>query len=172
MRFVFPILFVFTISILLPCSALAQSSGDEAAVNRVIDQVFELEVAKDLTAQAELMADDRIWIIPGLGRMTDQALNMRNQQAVMDVEDDLVPGIQRFMEARDRIIRFYGDGEVAVASFYFYNTFVLPADAPTDLPQYATQFPPQVITWVLEKQQGDWKIVHTHYSSLGPPVVQ
>jgi len=31
----------------------------------------------------------------------------------MDVEDDLVPGIQRFIEARDRIIRFYGDGEVA-----------------------------------------------------------
>lgn len=172
MRFVLPKLFAFTIAVFLPCAALAQSSGDEAAVNRVIDRVFELELAKDMTAQAELMANDRIWIFPGLGRKTDQALNMRNQQAVMDVEDDLVPGIQRFIEARDRIIRFYGDGDVSVASFYFYTTFILPADAPTDLPQYATQFPPQVITWVLEKQQGDWKIVHTHYSSLGPPVVQ
>ena len=79
MRFVLPKLFAFTIAIFLPCIAFAQSSGDEAAVNRVIDQVFELELAKDMTAQAELMADDRIWIFPGLGRKTDQALNMEAQ---------------------------------------------------------------------------------------------
>ena len=165
---------VLALSLVLcwPSTVLAQSSGDEAAVNQVIDRLWELELAKDLTAQAELMADDRIWIAPGFGRMTDQAMNMQQQQAAMDLEDDLVPGIQWFIDIRDRIIRFYGDGDVAVATFYLYRTFVLPADAPTDLTGYATQLQPWVLTWVLERQRGDWKIVHTHSSALGPPVVQ
>ena len=170
-RTVFAVL-ALSFAICWPCTALAQSSGDEAAVNQVIDRVFELEVAKDMTAQAELMADDRIRILPQIGRMTDHAMDMQMQQAVMDLEDDIVPGIQWFYEVRDRIIRFYGDGDVAVASFYIYSTFVLPAGAPTDLPGYATQSQPFVLTWVMEKQQGDWKIVHTHGSSLNPPVVQ
>ena len=171
MRFLMPIVLAFTIAICWPISAVAQSGGDEAAVNQVIDRIFELEVVKNMTAQAELMADDRIRITPQ-GRKTDHALDMRYQQAVMDREDDLVPGIQWFYEVRDRIVRFYGDGDVAVASFYLYSTFVLPAGAPTDLPGYATQSQPVVITWVLEKQQGDWKIVHSHSSLLGSPVGQ
>ena len=155
-----------------PSTVLAQSSGDEAAVNQLIDRVFELEAAKDMTTQAELMSDDRLWVVEGFGRKTDQAMNMQYQQAVLDREDEILPGIQWFYEVRDRIIRFYGDGDVAVASFYLYSTFVLPAGAPTDLPGYATQSQPLVLTWIMEKQQGDWKIVHTHVSNLGPPVVQ
>ena len=172
-RLVFAVL-ALSLVICWPSTALAQSSGDEAAVNQVIDRVFELEVAKDMTAQAELMADDRIRILPQIGRITDHAMDMQMQQAVLDLEDDIVPGIQWFYEVRDRIIRFYGDGDVAVASFYLYSTFVLPAGVPTDLDlaQYATRTQPIVVTWVLERQRGEWKIVHSHGSPLGPPVVQ
>lgn len=161
-----------TIAVVIPCTALAQGSGDEDAINRVIDQIFELEVARDLTAQAELMAADRIWISQGAGRKTDQTMNMRYQQAVLDLQEETAPGTKWFYEVRDRIIRLYGDGNVAVASFYLYVPFVLPADAPTDVVQNSTQFQPFVCTWVFEKLQGEWKMVHTHTSDLGPPVGQ
>ena len=172
MRSLVPKVLAFTVVLCVPCTALAQGSGDLDAINRVIDQVFELEVAKDLTAQAELMSADRIYVLQGAGRRTDQAKNMQLQQAVLDQETETVPGIQWFIDARDRIIRFYGDGNVAVASFYVYSTYVLPADAPDDFDQNTPQPQPTVITWVFEKLQGQWKIVHTHISDLGPPIGQ
>jgi hypothetical protein len=118
------------------------------------------------------MTDDRIWIGQGMGRVTNQALNMEMQQAGMDVQNEMLPGVQWFTDARDRIIRFYGGGNVAVASFYWYRSFVMPANAPPELMQNAVQPNPIVWTMVLEKQGRDWKIVHTHWSDLGPPTGQ
>ncbi len=172
MRSLVPRVLALTIAVCIPSTALAQGSGDEEAINRVIDQVFELEVARDLTTQAELMTADRIWISQGAGRKTDQTMNMRYQQAVLDLRAETVPGTQWFYEARDRIIRLYGDGNVAVASFYLYVTFVLPANAPDVVVQNSTQFQPFVLSWVFEKVRGEWKIVHTHTSDLGPPTGQ
>jgi hypothetical protein len=172
MRSLVPKVLAFTIAVCIPCTALAQGSGDEDAINRFIDQYSQLEDAVDMTAQATLMTADRIWIAEGLGRITNQAQNMQIQQAGFDVQNEILPGVQWFTDARDRIIRFYGRGDVAVASFYWYRTFVLPANAPDDLVQYAAQSEPSVITMVLEKQGGDWKIVHTHNSALGPPIGQ
>ncbi len=151
---------------------LAQSSRDQDAINRLIDRYGQLEDAGDMVAQAELMTADRIWIGQGAGRRTDQAMNMRLQLAGFDVQKEILPNVQWFTEARDRIIRFYGNGSVAVASFYWYRVFTLPADAPDDIVQNATQPQPLVFTLVLEKQGGEWKIVHTHNSQLGPPVGQ
>ena len=156
----------------IPCTALAQDSGDEDAVNHLIDQYSQLEDSFDMAAQAELMTADRIWIAQTFGRRTNQAMNMRIQQAGFDVLKGASPDYQRFTEARDRIIRFYGRGNVAVASFYWYVTVVLPADATDEQVEAAAQFQPMVITMVLEKQSGDWRIVHVHNSALGPPVVQ
>jgi hypothetical protein len=61
---------------------------------------------------------------------------------------------------------------VAVASFYWYRSFVLPANAPDDLVQDFAQSQPMAFTTVLEKRDGEWKIVHTHVSALGLPVQQ
>jgi hypothetical protein len=97
---------------------MAQRQADSEAINRLIDRYGALEDAKDMTAQAQLMAPDRVWIGQGAGRRTDQATNMRIQQAGMEVTKKLVPGIQTFTEDRDRLVRFYGNGTVAVASFY------------------------------------------------------
>ena len=165
-------LLTFIVAVCVPLAASAQGSGDEDAINRLIDQYNQLEDAFDMTAQAELMSADRIWIRQGVGRRTNQAMNMRIQQAGFDVMRGEQPEYQRFTQARDRIIRFYGSGDVAVASFYWYVTIVLPADATDEQVQAAAQFQPMVITLVLEKQSGDWKIVHTHNSDLGPPVGQ
>ena len=172
MRSVMPKILAFAIAVCVPCTALAQGSGDEAAVNRVIDQLNQLEDVFDMPAQAELMTADRIWIGQGLGRITNQAQNMQVQQAGFDVLKGAEPEYQRFTDARDRIIRFYGNGDVAVASFYWYVTVVLPTDATAEQVQAAAVFRPMTFTLVLEKQSGTWKIVHTHWSDLGVPTGQ
>ena len=78
-----------------------------------------------------------------------------------------MPGVQTFTEDRDRLIKFYGNGTVAVASFYRYRTIILPPDAPREVAQSVQQPPPAAVTLVLEKRDGAWRIVHSHFSNLG-----
>jgi ketosteroid isomerase-like protein len=148
---------------------MAQNTDDEGAINGLIDRYGELEDASDMVAQAQLMSADRVWITQWQGRMTNQQMNMRLQQAGFDAQNEYLPGIQWFTDDRDRLVRFYGDGSVAVASFYRYRSFVLPADTPPEIAESAVQPIPAAITLVLEKQGGDWKIVHTHISQLSQP---
>ena len=137
--------------------ALAQGRGDLDAINSFIDRYGALEDAMDMTAQSAMIADDRVWIAQGAGRRTDQAQNMRIQQAGMNAQREAAPGLQAFTEDRDRVIKFYGNNTVAVASFYRYRTFV-GAGAPNPAPN--------VVTLVLEKRGSEWKIVHSHFSFL------
>jgi len=155
-------------SLLMPGFATAQRQTDVDAINRLIDQYGALEDAMDMTAQAKLMTADRVWIAQGAGRRTDQATNMRIQQAAYDALKKQAPGIQTFTEDRDRLIRFHANGAVAIATFYRYTTIVLPPNAPPDLVKAAAAPPVGATTLVLEKRDGEWKIVHTHVSSLGP----
>ena len=157
------------LGILMPTRASAQRQGDLDAINRLIDRYGALEDAMDMNAQAQLMSTDRVWIGQGAGRRTDQATNMRIQQAAFDQLKKRLPGVQTLTEDRDRLVKFHSNGSVAVASFFRYTTIILP---PTTPPEVAKDFGPQpavAITLVLEKRDGDWKIVHTHVSDLAPP---
>ena len=161
--------FAIALGMLMPRLASAQRQGDVDAINRLIDRYGALEDAMDMNGQAQLMSPERVWIVQAGGRRTDQATNMRIQQAAFDQLKKRLPGVQTFTEDRDRLVRFYGNGSVAVASFFRYTTTILP---PTTTPEVAKEFgplPPVAITLVLEKRDGDWKIVHTHVSDLGPP---
>ncbi|PYP37342.1 MAG: hypothetical protein DMD46_05875 [Gemmatimonadetes bacterium] len=141
----------------------AQNRADVDAVNKVIDQYGQTEDAGDMVAQAKLMAPDRVWVgTAPAGRQTDQAMNMRAQQAQYDVQKKLVPGLQWFTQARDRLVKFYGNGAVAVASFYWYREPVIPAGTSREIAQgIEAAATPVAITLVLEKQGGEWKMVHT-----------
>ena len=157
---------VLACTLMMPAPASAQRQTDVDAINRLIDQFGALEDAMDMSAQAKLMTVDRVWIAQGAGRRTDQATNMRIQQAAYDALKKQAPGIQIFTEDRDRLIKFHANGSVAIASFYRYTTIVLPPNAPPDLVKAAAAAPAVTITLVLEKRDGEWKIVHTHASSL------
>ena len=154
------------VALMLPTIGFAQRQNDTVAVNRLIDQYAALDDAMDMAGQAKLMSADRVWIGAGGGRRTDQATNMRIQQAAFDVLKKQAPGIQTFTEDRDRVIRFYANGAVAIASFYRYVTVVLPPNLPVDVAKTLSGPPPEVGTLVLEKRDGEWKIVHTHFSAL------
>jgi hypothetical protein len=149
----------------------AQGRPDLDAIHRLIDQYGQTEDAGDMMAQAKLMSADRVWIGQApAGRQTDQAMNMRAQQAQYDVQKKLVPGLQWFTQARDRLVKFYGNAAVAVASFYWYREPVIPGGTARDVAQgIEAAATPVAITLVLEKQGGEWKIVHTHVSYLVPP---
>jgi ketosteroid isomerase-like protein len=153
-------------TLLLPAHAASQKQSDVDAVNKVIDQYGATEDAMDMQAQARLMIADRVWVAQGGGRRTDQATNMRIQQAGFDAFKKLIPGVQRFTEDRDRVIRFHGKGSVAVASFYRYVTVVVPPNTPAEVARTTANIPAAVVTLVLEKRDDDWKIVHTHISVL------
>jgi hypothetical protein len=152
-----------------PIGATAQRQGDIDAINRLIDRYGALEDAMDMNGQAQLMSADRVWIATGAGRRTDQPTNMRIQQAAFDQLKKRLPGVQSFTEDRDRLIKFYGNGSVAVASFFRYTTILLPPTAASEVVREFRAPPAGAITLVLEKRDGDWKIVHTHVSQLAPP---
>ena len=147
----------------------AQSKADTESIHKLIDKYGETEDAGDMVTQAKLMTADRVWIGPlGSGRITNQSMNMESQQSQFDASKGFLAGVKWFTDDRDRLIKIYGDGKVAVVSFYRYRTFVLPPDTPLEKAELFNPPPPSVFTLVLEKK-GDWKIVHTHVSSMNPP---
>ncbi len=64
-----------------------------------------------------------------------------------------MPDTKWFSDARDRLIKFYVQGNVAVASFYWYRTVVLPANAPLEKAKFYQQPLPLVVILVLEKKR-------------------
>ena len=151
----------------------AQDPADVDAINQLLDRYGQLEDAGDMTSQAQMMSPNRIWIAGGgFGRRTNQALNMRVQQASHDAVREQIPGIQYFSDLRDRVINVFGSGRIAVVSFYWYTDVVLPADAPPEAKEAFVPPVPLAYTLVLEKQEREWKIVHTHWSNFHPPVVR
>jgi ketosteroid isomerase-like protein len=163
-----PLALLLAASFILPAAAAAQRPADVDAVNHLIDQYGATEDAMDIPAQARLMSTDRV-LISQSGRRTDQTTNMRIQQAANEAFKKQVPGVQMFTEDRDRLIRFFANGAVAVASFYRYTNIILPPHTPPDVAKQAEAGPPEVLTLVLEKRDGEWKIVHTHISNLYNP---
>ena len=162
--------FLLILTVLTRPSLAAQSQSDVDAVHQVLDSYTELEESMDMLAQARLMSEDRVWIGAGAGRVTNQAKNMQIQAAQFDRDQQAaLQGLKLFVDDRDRLVRFYGGGRVAVASFYRYMTYILPSDAPPELSEALAETQPTMFTLVLEKRDGEWMIVHTHVSNLIPP---
>lgn len=149
--------------------ASAQNQADVDAIHQLLDQYNQLEEDMDMMGQAPLMIDDRVWIGPGAGRRTDQAENMRLQQAQFDIMKKTMPGIQWMVDDRDFLIRFHAGGRAAIASFYRYATYLIPPGTPPALSDGLAATQPMAFTIVLEKSGGEWKMVHTHVSNLVPP---
>ncbi|NNM03823.1 MAG: SnoaL-like domain-containing protein [Gemmatimonadetes bacterium] len=147
----------------------AQNQRDIDSVHQLLDRYTELEESMDMMGQAQLMSPDRVWIGPGSGRTTDQAKNMDIQAAQFANNQAAMGGLKWFVDDRDRLVNFFGGGRVAVASFFRYMTYIVPADAPQEMADALAATQPVAMTLVLEKSDGEWKIVHTHVSDLIPP---
>ncbi|MEE9179931.1 MAG: nuclear transport factor 2 family protein [Vicinamibacteria bacterium] len=152
-------------ALFLVLSTFSARADDKGDVQALIDEYCRLE-GIDLAAQAKLMTDDRIMVSAGR-RQTDQATNMKVQIAGAKQFDKLDPGGQIIVTAVDPVIRVYGD--TAVASFYRFWDYIPSAEYMKESGDDAPSGPsPNIVTLVLVKQGGAWKIVHTHMSALHP----
>jgi ketosteroid isomerase-like protein len=160
------VLLALVCALVMPAATLAQKQTDVESIQRVLERYRATEDASDLVAQGKLMTPDRVWVSQFAGgRRVDNTENMRIQQAEADRRKKLVPGLVQFTEDREPLIRFYGGGQVAVVSFFRYVTRVFPPDTPAEtMREYAPSN--EMMTVVLEKRAGEWKIVHTHVSRM------
>ena len=152
----------------LPLAANASDTkSDYAAVNKLIDDYGAFQANSDALGMSKLMATDRVCVSQHFGgRRTDNVLNMKIQQAQLDIQNKELPGIKDYVEDRERVIRLLGDGKVAAVSFFRYITRVFPAGTSADLMKKYAADPPLAISLVLEKRGEQWIIVHTHASDL------
>ena len=139
-------------------SAIA-SADDAADVRAVIHKYIDSETL-DLPEQTKLMASDRTYITNGI-RFTNNEISMATQTAGNDVLRRARPGVKRFATVEDIMIRVNGNS--AVSSFYrSINTTSGVEGVRAGQSPMNTNY--QTGTMVLFKIDGDWKIVHTHYS--------
>ena len=140
--------------------AVPAFAGDKEDIEALIDQYLKTEDSGDLKTQENLMAADRVWLVTGAGRRLDQSQNMAIQEAGQQPDSGEVTTIS---EARDLVVRFYGDNDsVAVASFYWYINVIFRGGPPDGF----TPPTPTLVTHLLEKEGGSWKIAHTHISPM------
>ena len=137
-------------------------ASDEDDVRAVIAEYVATETS-DLSDQAKLMTDDRVYISGGV-RTTDNVSNMEGQIAGQNLIREVDPDRKTIVSVEDVLVRVYGDA--ATASFYRFWTVIPGADVlrAGGNPQGP---PDQVVTLVLAKMGRDWKIVHTHQSLMG-----
>jgi len=148
---------VAIISLLLSMTARADDHDDVLAL---LDAYIETE--SDLMAQNALMSEDRIFISGApAGRMTDNETNMMVQMHGESRRQEMDPGAIYFATREDQIVRVYGDA--AVASFRRNLNFRPSAEGMRN--GMSNNTARQLVTVVMAKVNGDWKIVHTHISS-------
>jgi hypothetical protein len=140
-------------------SATVAIADDAADVEAVIHQYINSETL-DLSEQTKLMASDRTYITNGI-RFTNNEKSMAIQTAGNDVLRRARPGIKRIATVEDIMVRVNGNS--AVSSFYrSINTSSGVEGVRAGHSPMNTNY--QTGTMVLFKINGDWKIVHTHYS--------
>ena len=134
-------------------------ADDMDDVKALLDAYIETE--SDLSAQAQLMSADRIFIVgsPAM-RMTDNATNMMGQSHVDKRNQQLDSKGIYYATREDQIVRVYGDA--AVASFRRNLNWRPSAQGVRNGQSDSTNR--QLVTVVMAKVDGDWKIVHTHIS--------
>ena len=137
--------------------ALAQTAyaADIDDVLKVVHLYGSLE--GDLTAQANLMAEDRVHITNG-NRQTNQARNEIIQVSNRTRQEQLNGGKTEYITSIEDIDISIVDN-VAIVSFkQWWN--ILPAK------QTSLTSDPQWVTLVLIKDSSDWTIKHTHQSPV------
>lgn len=149
--------------IFIASQVIAAEADDLAAIQQILKQYRATQDSGDLLGQGRLMIPDRVWIGPNGERRTDNVENMRVQQAEAELQKKEIPGLQRFTMDRDVLIKFHGEGRVAIVSFYRTAVIVFPPHTSRELKEQYGGYS-ETGTLVLEKQKEGWKIVHTQWT--------
>ena len=146
------------LAILLGLFVTATAQADDMDdVSALLDAYIETE--SDLIAQTKLMSGDQIFI-NGSSRMTDNETNMKGQMHTDNRRIQMDPDALYYATREDQIVRVYGDA--AVASFRRNLNFRPSAEGMRN--GMSNNTARQLVTVVMAKVDGIWKIVHTHIS--------
>ena len=148
------------LAILALCASSAVHADDRSDVKDLINKYTNSQTLENMNTQAKLMASDRTYIANGT-RYSNNEISMAIQTANNAVTRKASPGMQRISTAEDVHIRLNGD--TAIVSFYLImndinNAANIKAGQAAMTTIYAT------VSMALFKIDGDWKIVHTHFS--------
>tara|TARA_B100001059_G_scaffold146939_1_gene146774 strand:+ start:72 stop:551 length:480 start_codon:yes stop_codon:yes gene_type:complete len=151
---------IYNLAIMALLFSFSAKADDMDDVQALLDAYIETE--SDLMAQTRLMSDDRIFIngTPAM-RMTDNQANMKGQIHVDSRRQQMDPSAIYYATREDQIVRVYGDA--AVASFRRNLNFRPSAEGMRN--GMSNNTARQLVTVVMAKIDGDWKIVHTHISA-------
>ncbi|MFT5500350.1 MAG: ketosteroid isomerase-like protein [Woeseiaceae bacterium] len=151
-------LFVILIGTLLIVPISAADDTDD--IRALLDEYVRTE--SDLEKQAQMMTDDRSYIIGG-ARFTDNVANMKGQIAGQKLGRELDPDGMMIVTIEDPMIRINGD--VAITTFYRHWNYI-PGAAAVREGRDGGSPPSQVNTVIFERMGREWKIVHTHISPM------
>ena len=151
---------ICNIAIMALLFSFTAKADDMDDVKVLIEKYVNSQTLENMSTQAELMASDRTYIINGT-RYSNNDISMALQTANNAVIRKATPGIKRISTAEDIHIRMNGD--TAIVSFYLImndinNAANVKAGQPAMMTNYAT------CSMALFKIEGEWKIVHTHFS--------
>jgi len=135
-------------------------ADDSDDIRALLDEYVRTE--NDLEKQAQMMTDDRTYIVGG-ARFTDNSANMRGQIAGQKLNRELDPDGMMIVTIEDPLIRIVGD--TAITSFYRHWNYIPGAEAVRE-GRAGNSPPSQVSTVVFARMGHDWKIVHTHISPM------
>jgi hypothetical protein len=141
-------------------TASVVNADDLSDVKELINKYVNSQTLENMNTQAKLMASDRTYIANGT-RYSNNEISMAIQTANNAVTRKASPGIERISTAEDVHIRL--NGGTAIVSFYLImndinNAANVKAGQAVMTTIYAT------VSMALFKIDGDWKIVHTHFS--------
>ena len=146
------------ILVLLSMFSISMVNADDMYVVQALLDAY-IETESDLIAQTKLMSGDRIFI-NGSSRMTDNETNMKCQMHTDNRRIQMDPDALYYATREDQIVRVYGDA--AVASFRRNLNFRPSAEGMRN--GMSNNTARQLVTVVMAKVDGIWKIVHTHIS--------
>ena len=151
---------IYNLAIMALLFSFTAKADDMDDVKALIEKYVNSQTLENMSTQAELMASDRTYIINGT-RYSNNDISMALQTANNAVIRKATPDIKRISTAEDIHIRMNGD--TAIVSFYLImndinNAANVKAGQPAMMTNYAT------CSMALFKIDGDWKIVHTHFS--------
>lgn len=144
------------LTLVLTATVVPALADDHDDVVAVIEEYLRTEDVGDLATQENIMSSERVWLVTNAGRRLDQEENFEIQKKTRAAAKKAGTAVTMVSEARDIEVRMHADGNVAIASFYWYQTPLDAVPPPT----------PTLVTHVLAKDMGDWKIVHTHISPM------
>ena len=151
---------IYNLAIVALLFSFTARAADMDDVKALIEKYVNSQTLENMSTQAELMASDRAYIVSGT-RYSNNEKSMEIQTADNAVRTKANPGIKRISAAEDIHIRLNGD--TAIVSFYLImndinNVSNVEAGHASMTTTYAT------CSMALFKIDGDWKIVHTHFS--------